>query len=63
MITLSRDQWFGLSEAVLDDSAGPIDEPGWTCTWDEVTDLVTIGFANPAEHTVFLLRYSDYLTA
>ena len=61
MITLSRDQWFGLSEAVLDDSAGAIDEPAWTWRWDEATDLVTIEFANPAEHTVFLLRYSDLI--
>ena len=63
MITLSRDQWFGLSEAVLDDSTGAIDEPTWTYTWDEHTDLVTIDFDNPAEQTVFLLRYADYLIA
>ena len=61
MITLTRDQWFGLSEAVLDDSAGPIDEPAWTYTWDEATDLVTIDFQDPREETVFLLRYSDLL--
>jgi len=63
VITLSRDQWFGLSEAVLDDSTGAIDEPDWTWTWDKATDLVTIVFEDPREHTVFLLRYSDYLTA
>ena len=60
MITLSRDQWFGLSEAVLDDSAGPLDVP-WTHSWDKATDLVTIEFADPREETVFLLRYSDLI--
>ena len=61
MITLSRNQWFELSEAVLDDSAGPLDVP-WTYSWDEATDLVTIDFDNPAEQTVFLLRYSDLIS-
>lgn len=61
MIKLSRDQWFGLSEAVLDDSAGPIDVP-WTHSWDEATDLVTIDFEDPREETVFLLRYSDLIS-
>ena len=61
MITLSRDQWFGLSEAVLDDSAGPLDVP-WTHSWDEATDLVTIDFEDPREETVFLLRYSDLIS-
>ena len=62
MITLTRDQWFGLSEAVLDDSTGAIDEPAWTYTWDEATDLVTIEFADSREQTVFLLRYSDLIS-
>jgi hypothetical protein len=62
VITLSRDQWFGLSELLLDDSASAVDVP-WTWTWDEDTDLVTIEFADPREHTVFLLRYADYLIA
>ena len=61
MIKLSRDQWFGLSEAVLDDSAGPLDVP-WTHSWDEATDLVTIDFEDPREETVFLLRYSDLIS-
>jgi hypothetical protein len=58
VITLSRDQWFGLSEAVLDDSTGAIDEPTWTWTWDEETDLVTIEFADPRDETLFLLQHA-----
>jgi hypothetical protein len=61
MITLSRNQWFELSEALLDDSAGPLDVP-WTHDWDETTDLVTLEFADPREQTVFLLRYSDLIS-
>ena len=62
MITLSREDWFEWSEACLDDSAGAIDEPAWTHTWDEATDLVTLEFADPREQTVFLLRYSDLIS-
>jgi hypothetical protein len=58
VITLTRDQWFGLSEAVLDDSTGAIDEPTWTWTWDEATDLVTIVFQDPREETLFLLQHA-----
>ena len=61
MITLSRNQWFKLSEALLDDSAGPLEVP-WTHSWDEATDLVTIDFQDPREQTVFLLRYSDLIS-
>ena len=59
MITLSRDQWFGLSEAVLDDSTGAIDEPDWAWTWDEATDLVTIDFRDPQAETFFLLQHGN----
>lgn len=58
MITLSRDQWFGLSEAVLDDSAGALDVP-WTWRWDEATDLVTIEFRDDREETMFLLQHGN----
>lgn len=58
MIVLSRDQWFGLSEALLDDSAGVIAVP-WTWTWDEATDLVTIQFTEAKEETMFLLQYGN----
>jgi hypothetical protein len=58
MITLTRDQWFGLSELLLDDSAAPVEVP-WTWTWDEATDLVTIVFADAQEQTMFLLQYSN----
>jgi hypothetical protein len=58
MITLSRDQWFGLSEHLLDDSAGAVAVP-WTWTWDEETDLVTIEFTDAKEETMFLLQYGN----
>jgi hypothetical protein len=58
VITLSRDQWFGLSEAVLDDSAGALDVP-WTWRWDEETDLVTIDFRDAREETMFLLQHGN----
>ena len=58
MIELTRDQWFGLSEHLLDDSAAAVDVP-WTMTWDEATDVVTIHFADAAEQTMFLLQHSN----
>jgi hypothetical protein len=58
MIVLSRDQWFGLSETLLDDSAAPVTVP-WTWTWDEETDLVTIEFTDAKEETMFLLQHGN----
>ena len=58
MITLSRDQWFGLSELLLDDSASAVDVP-WSWTWNEETDLVTLEFADAQEETMFLLQHSN----
>ena len=58
VIELTRDQWFGLSELLLDDSAAPGDVP-WTWTWNEYTDMVTLAFADAKEQTMFLLQYGN----
>ena len=58
MIELSREQWFGLSETLLDDSAGAVSVP-WTWSWDEDTDIITIDFVDAREETLFLLQHGN----
>lgn len=60
MITLTRDQWFGLSEQLLDDSAGAVDVP-WEYLWNEQTDTIDLTFSDAREETMFLLKYKGNL--
>jgi hypothetical protein len=55
MITLSREDWFELREACLDDSAGAIDDPDFDVVIDN--DQVRLTFATPAAETFFRLRW------
>jgi hypothetical protein len=55
MIVLTRQEWFELAEACLDDSAGAIDEPEFDVVIDAGTARLT--FATPAAETAFCLRW------
>jgi hypothetical protein len=51
MIELTRDQWFTVSDELLDNDL----MSQWE--WDEETDLMTIHFADPRQEIMFLLRF------
>jgi hypothetical protein len=57
MITLSREDWFELREACLDDSAGPIDDPEFDVVIDAATGTAKLYFVTPAAETYFRLRW------
>ena len=56
MIRLSHNDWWELTEAIFDDSTGPIDDPGIQV---EIIDQDWIGlhFDTPANETLFALRW------
>jgi hypothetical protein len=58
MIALSREDWFELSEACLDDSAGAIDDPDFDVVI--AGEQVRLTFASPAAETYFRLRWLNH---
>lgn len=63
MISISLDQWIDIREELLDDSAGPIDDPDWFVIVDlaefdnEFDDHVTMEFKTPEAEMWFKLKY------
>jgi hypothetical protein len=57
MIQLSREDWFELREACLDDSAGPIDDPEFDVVIDAATGTAKLYFVTPQAETAWCLRW------
>lgn len=55
MICLDQQTWFEIAEAMLDDSAGEIDEPPFKVEQDGL--LFCLIFDDPKQETLFRLRW------
>ena len=53
MIVLTTQEWFELSEACLDDSTGPIDDPEFDVIIDNSAHQVRLTFVTDAAETFF----------
>ena len=57
MIVLDQQRWWEISEEILDDSAGPIEDPLFEVV--QTGNTITLNFHTPQDETWFRLKFTS----